>query len=179
MSDKLQVPDSIREYSKLEQDLLELFAKEYVKCYDPELAAMAMGYSESMAASCGQKFLRDPLGQRFINNLEMSKQTRSVVDDDDDLSEVSEHEQWQKRIRAKLMREACDRGRGSSHSARVTALGILARSHGMLDQGFQIGKNPNDKDGADEGGVLIVESVSTESEWEAKAIEHSKVLKDR
>lgn len=178
MSDELSPPDGIREYSELEVNLSQLFAKEYLKCYDSEVAALAMGYSDRLAASIGNRFLKDPLVRRFIHTLEVGRKANPVTEDDG-MSEVSEHEQWQRRIRAKLMREACDRGRGSSHAARVTALGLLARSHGMLESGFQIGRNEEAAEDETVGGVLIVESVKNEDEWQTRAIEHSKTLKGK
>jgi hypothetical protein len=179
MSDEIEVPDGIRHYSELELRMCENFAKSYINCYDAELAAIGCGYSESKASLIGERLLRDPMTLRFIRQMECGAKLNPLNDEFSEDSKLSEQEQWQRKIRARLLREASDRGRGSSHAARVTALGILARSHGMLNEGFQIGKKEDDGQDEDVGGVLIVDSVKSEEEWEAKAIEHSKVLKDK
>lgn len=140
------------EMNPREKAIRDLFVSEYMVDYDPIAAALRCGYQKQFAIEFSVKFMDEPYVQQKINEVKFQ-----VVDDKQEL------EYNKKRIKAALMVEAHYHGPGSSHAARVAALGRLAALNGM--EAPKVTANLN----IHRGGVMAVPGIASLDEWEAKA----------
>lgn len=135
--------------SMRERALRDLFVKEYLVDFDSVSACMRCGFQSMMATQYAQRFMEEPYVQRKL----AQEQMRVVEAGDDDRDSMEKQ-----RIIAGLLREAHYRGPGSSHAARVAALGKLATIKG-LDREAKV--QPGDS-----SGVMQVPGIASLDEWE-------------
>lgn len=140
------------EMSPREKALRDLFVSEYLIDYDQVKAAQRCGFALQFAIEYGRKFMEEPYVQRRINEVRFKKIDERELEDYD-----------KARIRTALMAEAHNRGPGSSHSARVSALSKLAALYGM-EAPKKIDANVNHR-----GGVMAVPGIAALDEWEQQA----------
>lgn len=141
----------VEHMTEKERHLAEFFVREYLVDYNRVDAAIRIGFPGGMAPMMAERFMEMPYVKRLISDA-----TMKVVD-----AESADAETDKQKIRAALMKEAHYRGPGSSHAARVSALGILAKIHRM-DVGT----------GASEGqssGVMEIPSIAGEDDWQKVA----------
>lgn len=138
-----------------EKALRDFFVVEFLKDYDPVLAAMRCGFMRAFAEEYAVRFMGESYVQRKIKNDEFTDPANAKVEAADD----------KRKILVGLRREANYRGPGASASSRVAALAQLARIHGMdvvkKDKGT----------GTNRGGVMVVPGIADIDEWEKVASE--------
>lgn len=105
-----------------EQEVRNRFAIEYVQCRDPIRAALRIGYNESVAREYAVRFMQEAYTLKAIDAAERSLNPDEI---DDGLNYE------QRKIKKLLFLEAEERGEGSAHSARVSALSKLVSVCGM------------------------------------------------
>lgn len=141
------------ELSPKEQELRDKFVDEYLLDFDQTAAAIRVGFSASFAATYAEKFMCEP----YVRKRLAEKQTALAED------ERAEADLDRRRIRAALMREAHYRGPGSSHAARVAALGKLASIRDM-DAPTKIKADLSMR-----GGVMMIPAIANLEDWEKAA----------
>jgi hypothetical protein len=102
-----------------EKALRDRFVKEYMKDYDALGAATRVGYSSSYAGQFAGQFMQEPYTRLAISKAEEA------------LGGKTEKERHRKRVVTMLYREANARGAGTSHGARVSALGRIGTMLGL------------------------------------------------
>lgn len=107
------------------------FVDEYVIDFNASAAAVRAGYAPSYAATNTGKLLKNENIQAAISNKAQVISQKTETD-----------AEW---VRSQLREEALDRGDGSSHSARVNALNILAKINGMFELDNKQKTNPMDE----------------------------------
>lgn len=153
------------------------FVEQYLKDYDPFAACLRIDYSMETALEAAKEFMNEPYVRRRITMLEemrlkhipktepLDKEEREAKEAEFESIDFTPHtpELDQQRIISALMREAHNTGPGSSHAARVTALGQLMKIYNM--------DKSDDKDTTinNNGGVMIVPAVGSVDDWEAQA----------
>lgn len=145
------------EMSEREKALRDVFVKEYLVDFDAFAAALRCGFMRSFAGEYATKFMEEPYVRQQIQLHQLDVQTNVPLTED---------EYTKKKIIARLMKEAHFEGKGSSHAARVAALGKLASLHGM-DVKVAPG---SDGMGVHRGGVMAVPAIADINEWEATAV---------
>lgn len=145
-----------QELSEREIELRDRFVKEYLYDYDIRLAAIRMGFVETIATEFGLKLFNDSYVQKCL-----AEEQRKIAEDP-----KAEDEATKRRIRAGLIREANYRGIGGSHAARVSALSQLKSIYGM-DAPTKI-----QADIKHQGGVMAVPAIADLDAWQ-KAAESS------
>jgi hypothetical protein len=114
--------------SPREKALRDQFVEQYLIDYDAWAAAIRIGFLKSVAAQYAQELMECP----YVRQQIIERQFADAQNPDAALKNE------QKQIKASLMREAHYRGPGSSHGARVQALGklaALAKMEGAEDEG--------------------------------------------
>ena len=149
------------ELSPTEKSLRDLFVNEYLVDYSPISAAQRCGFQHAFAKDYAIKFMQEAYVQKQIKNVEQSKPAAG---------EDKEEEYDKRRIKKKLLEEAFFTGAGSSHAARVSALGKLAAIYGM-DAPLKSEQTVTHK-----GGVLMVPAISDVNSWETVAQESQQKL---
>lgn len=142
-----------QELSSREKELREKFVSEYLLDYDQTAAAIRIGFSASFAATYAENFMQEPYVRKRIAEMQTALTEDEKLEADLD----------RRRIRAGLMREAHYRGPGSSHAARVAALGKLANIREM-DAPVKIKSDVTHR-----GGVMMVPGIANFDEWEKAA----------
>jgi len=147
-------PEEGPELTFREKALRDQFVGEYLTDYSPLAAAIRIGYPKAYAKEMAARFMEEPYVLKKIREQEST-------------SEDVSPDVMKKRIMAGLVREANDRGPGSSQAARVAALSKLAQMHGMdAPRRTEI----TGADGAPLGeGAFVVPGVITMEEWERAA----------
>lgn len=148
--------------SPREQALRREFVKQYLIDYNEVAAALRVGFISNIAEDYAKQFMMEP----FVQKLIAEQESAAVLD------EGPEREAQKKRIMAQLMREAHFTGKGSSHAARVQALGKLAALVGLEPQGAANGA------GGPAGGVMVVPARVTPDQWENAASSAQGALKN-
>lgn len=142
--------------------LRDTFVAEYLIDFNSVAAAQRCGFGREMAIEYSQKFLQEPYVQKKIKNMELT-----LLDED------KEMEFNRQRIKQQLMREAHYHGPGSSHAARVAALGRLMSVYGMEAPKQVNTKNVHEH----KGGVMRVPPAAASAEdWEAQALANQQSL---
>lgn len=138
-----------------EKALRDFFVQEYLKDYEPVLAAMRCGFMRAFAEEYAVRFMGESYVQRKIKETEFTGPVDAKAEAADD----------KRKILIGLRREANYRGPGGSASSRVAALAQLARIHGMdvvkKDKGVR----------GNRGGVMVVPGIADIDEWEKVASE--------
>lgn len=142
-----------QELSRSERELRDKFVSEYLLDYDQTAAAIRVGFAASFAQTYAEKFMTEPYVRKKITEMQ-----NALAED-----EKLEAELDRRRIRAGLMREAHYRGPGSSHAARVAALGKLASIRDM-DAPLKVKSDVTHR-----GGVMMVPGIASLEEWEKAA----------
>lgn len=142
-----------QELSEKEKVLRNKFVDEYLLDFDQTAAAIRVGFSASFAQTYAEKFMQEPYVRKRIADM----QTALAQD------EKLEAEQDKRRIRAGLLREAHYRGPGSSHAARVSALGKLATIRDM-DAPIKLKTDVTMR-----GGVMMIPAIANIEEWQMAA----------
>ncbi len=142
------------ELSLAEKTLKNNFVTEYLIDFDAWAAAIRIGFLSSVAVQYAQQMMECPYVRREISR----RQLEEPVDPRESAKETK------KQIAASLLREAHYRGPGSSHSARVAALGKLAQINDM-DAPTKIVSDVTHR-----GGVMMVPAIASVEEWEKAAI---------
>lgn len=134
--------------SPLEKDLRERFVVEYVKDYDPVAACVRIGFMKGVAVRYGHQFLDEPFVQQLLDKHERQQTDPKVVE---------------RNIRALAWKEANSRGEGTSQSARIAALSLLADLHGL--------KAPTKikAELSQTTGVFVVPAIASLEDWEKAA----------
>lgn len=145
-----------RTYSYREKALRDFFVKEYLVDYNAVGAAMRIGYNKGIAREYAVRLMDEPYVAREIARLEGAP------------AEENE-EALRKRIMQGLIREANDRGPGSTQAARVAALGKLAQLNGMEPAT----RTKTELTGADgqplAAGQFVIPGVMTPEQWAVEA----------
>lgn len=150
-----QLPDRAPELVQMsdrEKALRDLFVAEYLIDYDPVSACQRCGFERQFAQEFAVKFMHEPYVQQKINLMKFQ-----------DMPEKDVLEFDKKRIRSALMYEAHYRGPGSSHAARVAALGKLASLTGME------APKKSEQTITHRGGVMAVPGIASLDDWESAA----------
>lgn len=134
------------------------FIAEYLVDFNGALAYIRAGGPCTTASKMSSQYLREPYVARKI---------RECIDSLEEAKLIN-----RKRVLAGLVREANYMGIGASHSARVSAYSKLASILGM-DAPVKV-----DAKVKFAGGVMLVPFTADPIEWEKKAIEAQKKLKD-
>lgn len=142
-----------QELSERERELRDLFVDQYLYDYDIRLAAIRMGFVDTVATEYGLKLFNDSYVQKRL-----AEQQRLIAEDP-----KAEDEATKRRIRAALIREANYRGIGGSHSARVSALAQLKSIYGM-DAPTRIQAEMKHQ-----GGVMAVPAIADLDAWQKAA----------
>lgn len=157
--DEFPIPLALDERQKA---LRDLFVGEYLIDFNSVAAAQRCGFSRINAIEYSQKFLQEPYVQQKIKNMELTP-----VDEDREI------EFNRQRVKQQLMREAYYHGPGSSHAARVAALGKLMSIYSM--EAPKRTKNENMHEY--KGGVMRVPTAAASAEeWEAQAVANQESL---
>lgn len=127
--------------------LREMFVVEYFYDRDAFQAAVRLGYPPAKAREIGGKLENEPVVQRLIREREL------------EFSDA--HEITLSRLAGFYLREIADRGVTSSQSARVAAIGAVAKLVGL--------GQPEKLDVTITGGVMEVPPVAVDAEWEVVA----------
>lgn len=147
--------------SEREQALRREFVKQYLVDYDAHAAALRVGFLANIADDYAKQFM----GESFVQKLIAEHESKVALD------EGPEREAQKKRVMAQLMREAHFTGKGSSHAARVAALGKLAALFGLEPQsGAGSATGP-------QGGVMVVPARVSANDWENGAASSQGALK--
>ncbi len=136
--------------SPLEKNLRERFVLEYLKDYDAIAACIRLGFMKRVALTYGFQLLDEPFVRQLIDQHERQQADPKVVE---------------RNIRAAAWREANSRGEGTSQSARVSALSLLADLHG-LKAPTKIKAEMNHQ-----GGVFVVPAIASLDDWEKAAVD--------
>ena len=136
--------------------LRELFAQEYIYDFDPVRAAQRCGYLGKKAVSAARRLMSEPAVQRLIK--ERQSDFGSVV-------QINQNE-----LLAALWREGNREDLGSSHSARVAALGKIAQIVGIA--------KPEGETNVNIGGVMLIPPVAEKDSWEKSAMTSQENLKN-
>jgi hypothetical protein len=139
--------------SEGEKQLRDRFVNEYMVDFDQKAAAIRVGFLPSFAEQYASVFMQESYVQQKI----AEKQKESATD------EKVESEETKRRIRAALLRESNYRGPGSSHAARVGALGKLTQIYGM-EAPIKTLQELTHK-----GGVMMVPAIASIEDWEKAA----------
>lgn len=146
-----------RTYSYREKALRDFFVKEYLVDYNAEAAAHRIGYNKGIAKEYAVRLMAEPYVAQQIAKIEGTGDSEA------------DPEALKKRIMSCLIREANDRGPGSSQAARVAALGKLAQLNGMEPAT----RTKTELTGADGqplvAGQFVIPGVMTPEQWEAAA----------
>jgi hypothetical protein len=94
------------------------FVEEYLLDLKASAAARRAGYSRATAHAQGHELLKKPEVAEAIAEAQAARSERTRITQDE--------------VVARLVREADRTGDGASHSARVQALGLLAKHLGMF-----------------------------------------------
>lgn len=114
------------ELTPREKALRDEFVKQYLLDYDAWAACIRVGFLKSVAGQYAQELMECPYVRQQIT----ARTTAPAAGGETELRLE------QAQIKASLMREAHYRGPGSSHAARVAALGKLATLAQMdVDEG--------------------------------------------
>lgn len=155
-------PDqSVPGLSAQEKVLRDRFVKEYMVDYNPERAALRIGYNKNYAEYYATQFMNEPYVLQRIADMRMAPA----------INDKEEAEQTKRRIREALIREAHNYGPGSSHAARVAALSQLKSIYGMDAPKQTVNTNIH------KGGVMMVPGVSSLETWEQVAAESQDELR--
>jgi hypothetical protein len=139
--------------SAAEKQLRERFVEEYLFDFSPSYAAVRCGLPLSFASDYANKWMEEPYVRQLI------AERQKMLSDNPKL-EAAEN---QRRILARLLKEAHYNGPGASHAARVSALSQLKQIYGMdAPQKFEINQ-------ANRGGVMQVPAIADIDAWEAAA----------
>jgi len=139
-------------YSTREKALRDLFIKEYLIDYNGFAAALRCGFQSVMAGQYSQIFMDEPYVRQRISKIELEGEQGE--------NETEQRNALKKKIMAGLVREAYYHGPGSSHAARVAALGRLSQITGL-----DVDKTGN----GITGGVMVVPGIAEVDEWENSA----------
>ena len=149
------VEDSAAEYNFREKSLRDLFVAEYLNDFDQVKAAQRCGFQFQFAIEFARKFMDEPYVQQQIKRVKLGQ--------DQPIDEKEEERLNKKRIFATLFQEAHYHGPGSSHAARVSALGKLAVMYGME------APKKTEATVTHKGGVMAVPGIASLDEWEVTA----------
>lgn len=131
----------------------DAFVAEYLVDWSCSKAWVRIGGGYTSRYRMGAELLREPYVARRIKELVDILAENQITNN--------------KRILAGLVREANYHGRDASHSARVSAFGLLAKINGM--------EAPTRVEHS--GGVMVVPGVHSVDDWERSAIEAQAKLK--
>lgn len=132
------------------------FVRSYVIDFNGTKAALRIGIPIRSAPKQASELLREPYVQQELQKYILEVDENVLVN--------------RNAVIAGLVREANDRGVGSSHAARVNAYSKLARILGMEIEKVQTDVNVR-------GGVMVVPMSETMNDWEQKAITTQAQLK--
>lgn len=135
--------------------LRDKFVIQYLVDFDPLAAAIRVGFAKSYAKEYAEQFMDETYVRNKIVQMQMSKAFEPRVEEDE----------TKRKIRTMLMREAQDYGPGSSHSARVAALGKLMSLYGM-DAPVKSAVEHSMR-----GGVMRIPATPSLNDWEEAAID--------
>ena len=148
--------DHTERMSPAERLVRERFVHEYLFDFDPSAAARRVGFHGPEAVEAGRKLMDETGVQRMI-----SERMRQY----DPAKEVT-----MGRVLAGLMKEANDRGIGSSHSARVASYMGMAKI-------MALGETNKTETNVNLGGVMVVPAPVSIEQWEAQATTSQAQLK--
>ncbi len=127
--------------------LRKLFVDFYLQTYEPVSAAISCGFLPNVASEFAIQFMSEGFVRRLIHKREKE-------------SSPEEDNRDKRRVRSLLFELANKEDEGSSHSARVSALKVLAGILGMT-------KGPTDNKGlgGPAGGVMVVPTIGDIEGW--------------
>ena len=136
------------------------FVRFYVRSRDPRKACLSLGFMEAYASDWAIQFMNEGVVQRLIQ----------AEDAREDTPEASVA---RKRMYRAMMEDAAmDRGPGSSHGARVSAITQLMKIEGMdYEAPAETTK------GGPAGGVMLVPALGTADDWCSVAMQSQHRLK--
>lgn len=136
--------------SPLEQELRDLFVKEYLFDRNPVNAAVRCGFRYEAAQRYGIEFIKEPYVQRKIKEVVLSDDIKPEID---------------KKLVLDTLREgACIPIEGT----RIAAASKLASILGM--------DAPSKSEVTYKGGVMAIPTIAGMDEWEAAAVGSQEVL---
>lgn len=155
-----QPEETTLELTEEQKKLRDRFVEQYMIDFEPVGAAIRVGYAKLYAKEYAQKFMDEPYVRQAI--------ARKMVAASED--EKTEDNEDKRRVRKLLIREATNYGPGSSHAARVAALGKLASVFGME------APTKSHHEHNHRGGVMAVPGIAGPQEWEDAAVASQKKL---
>lgn len=144
-----------------EKALRDVFVREYVKDYNPVLAAIRCGFMRAFAEEYAVKFMAESYVIKRIKAVELGEI------EDEPHPAAGPAQSRNRAVEIQLIREANYYGPGGSAAARVAALGKLASIYGMDGNASKKGKGGK----AGRGGVMVVPGIADIDEWEKAASE--------
>lgn len=110
--------------SPTERELRDRFVEQYLIDYSPYGACLRVGFVKSVAIQYSAELMDDPYVARQIAIRERAKAANPEV----------EKLERARMVEALLIKEATNTSGEAKHSARVTALGLLAKMYKLVDQ---------------------------------------------
>jgi hypothetical protein len=135
-----------------EKVIRQKFVAEYMKDFNPVLACIRIGYTESWAQKFAVEFMRE---QYTLNLIQEARRKESSPLEDKDLAKEVKRE-----VIAQLRKEMVYTGPGASQAARVAAAGKLAQLLEM-EPAKKVDLQSNVR-----GGVMKVPGIAKAGEWE-------------
>lgn len=139
--------------TEAERALRDKFVAEYLFDFNPEAAAIRIGFMSSVAGDFAQQLIADPYVARQIAD----KQRQA------DSDPKAAKRQRMRTVEMALLREAHYHGGDSSHAARISALAKLAVIYGM-DAPTKIEQKVTHR-----GGVMVIPAIANVQEWQRAA----------
>lgn len=110
--------------SPAEKQLRDRFVEQYIIDYDSYGACLRVGFVKSVACHYAAELMDDPYVRRQITARERTKAENPEI----------EKIERARMVEALLIKEATNISGEAKHSARVTALGLLAKMYKLVDQ---------------------------------------------
>lgn len=148
-----------KELSPKELLLRRAFVQEYMRDRNAYAACIRMGFIESYAADWARAFMGEGVVRRLIAKSEEYEQTPEAK-----AARAST-------VESLAFKEAQYYGPGASHGARVSALGLLAKIHGLE------AANKTEAEVTYKGGVMMVPALTSPDEWGKLASQSQDELK--
>lgn len=140
--------------------LRRAFVEEFMKTRNGYRACVTLGILAPYAEDWAKSFMAEGYVRQLIHEAERAEES----------DEQGTERQY--RYRAWMEEQATYYGPGSSHGARVTAIGMLMKNEGM-EAPIKVETELSHK-----GGVMLVPALTNANDWCAVAVQSQTKLKD-
>ncbi len=154
-------------WSKKQRSMMEAhattWATEYVKDFDAYLTAIRLGFPEDEIKTAIKRYMNHWLVQAYIQQLQEQFLELNIATKD--------------RLVAATFRDSIDFSPRADPRSRVTAQKTLTTLLGLDVRKHEVGVGVGG-DGTMRGGVMLLPAILTQEEWEAKAAQSQRELKE-